>query len=254
MDGIPLTDNRSPSFGPEIEADDVESMTIYTAGFPAEYGRKMGGVVEVNTLKDAQDGFHGQVVLSGGSYDSAGSFAKVQYAVSGKNVFGLSAEGDMTSHYLNPVVPENYTNRGTTGDFAVSYERDFTPSDRLTMTVRHELSRHEIPNEQLQQAAGQLQNADNFETIGTIAYSHIFSSNVVLDLRGMVRDNANDLYSILSSTSNHCLPAQFVPRGVFQGRGLCSSWHTGMEDWRRVRRHLFARTTKRFPDNRSDAI
>ena len=23
VDGIPLTDNRSPSFGPEIEADDV---------------------------------------------------------------------------------------------------------------------------------------------------------------------------------------------------------------------------------------
>ena len=62
VDGIPLTDNRSPSFGPEIGANDVDSMTIYTAGFPAEYGRKMGGVVEVNTLRDPQPGFHGQVV------------------------------------------------------------------------------------------------------------------------------------------------------------------------------------------------
>ena len=53
VDGIPLTDNRSPSFGPEIEADDVQSMSIYTAGIPAEYGRKMGGVVEVNTLQDS---------------------------------------------------------------------------------------------------------------------------------------------------------------------------------------------------------
>ena len=41
VDGIPLTDNRSPSFGPQIEADDVQSMSIYTAGIPAEYGRKM---------------------------------------------------------------------------------------------------------------------------------------------------------------------------------------------------------------------
>ena len=71
VDGIPLTDNRSPSFGPEIEADDVQSMSIYTAGIPAEYGRKMGGVVEVNTLQDPQPGFHGQVVLSGGSFDTA---------------------------------------------------------------------------------------------------------------------------------------------------------------------------------------
>jgi hypothetical protein len=228
VDGIPLTDNRSPSFGPEIEADDVESMTTYTAGIPAEYGRKMGGVVEVNTLKDAQAGFHGQVVLSGGSFDSAGSFAKAQY-VSGKNIFGFSADGDMTSHYLNPVVPENFTNRGTTGDFAVSYERDFTPSDRLTMTVRHELSRFEIPNEQVQEAAGQLQNADNFETMGTIAYSHIFSSNVVLDLRGMVRDNANDLYSSPSSTPVIAFQHNSFREGYFKG---AISIHHGRQEWK----------------------
>ena len=28
LDGIPLTDNRSPSFGPEISADDVQSLSI----------------------------------------------------------------------------------------------------------------------------------------------------------------------------------------------------------------------------------
>ena len=74
VDGIPLTDNRSPSFGPEIEADDVQSMSVYTAGIPAEYGRKMGGVVEVNTIRDARQGMHGQLVLSGGSFDTAGAF------------------------------------------------------------------------------------------------------------------------------------------------------------------------------------
>jgi hypothetical protein len=54
VDGIPLTDNRSPSFSPQIEADDVQSMSLYTAGIPAEHGRKMGGVIEVNTLQDSQ--------------------------------------------------------------------------------------------------------------------------------------------------------------------------------------------------------
>ena len=67
VDGIPLTDNRSPSFGPEIEADDVQSMSIYTAGIPAEYGRKMGGVIELNTFQNQQPGFHGDLVASGGS-------------------------------------------------------------------------------------------------------------------------------------------------------------------------------------------
>ena len=56
VDGIPLTDDRSPSFGPAMDVDDVQSVSIYTAGIPAEYGRKMGGVVEVNTLQDVQPG------------------------------------------------------------------------------------------------------------------------------------------------------------------------------------------------------
>src|SRR5580700_4029309 len=90
VDGIPLTDNRSPSFGPEAAADDIQSLKIYTAGFPAEYGRKMGGVVEANTLPDSHPGFHGQVVLSGGSFDSAAAFGKGQY-VWKKNALGGSA-------------------------------------------------------------------------------------------------------------------------------------------------------------------
>jgi hypothetical protein len=199
VDGIPLIDNRSPSFGPEVEADDAQSVSIYTAGFPAEYGRKMGGVVEVNTLQDPQPGFHGQVILSGGSFDSAGAFAEGQY-VWGKNVFGGSASGDMTDHYLNPVVLQNYTNTGTIGNFAAHYQRDLTPKDRISLIVRHELSRYQLPNEQVQQAAGQLQTADNFETMGIASYQHTFSPNVLGDLRGMVRDNSNDFYSNPSST------------------------------------------------------
>src|SRR5215831_2546210 len=216
VDGFPLTDNRSPSFAPHIEADDVQSIGIYTAGIPAEYGRKMGGVVEVNTLQDSQPGFHGQLVLSGGSFDSAGAFAQGQYAW-GKNVFGASASGGMTSHYLNPVVVQNFTNRGTLGDFSTNYQRDLTPRDRLSLSVRHELSRYELPNEQLQQAAGQLQTADNLETMGIASYQHTFSPNVLGDLRGMVRDNANDFYSNANSTPIAILQHNRFREGYFKG-------------------------------------
>jgi hypothetical protein len=223
VDGIPLTDNRSPSFGPEIEADDVESLDIYTAGIPAEFGRKMGGVVEVNTLKNEDPGFHGQLTMFGGTYDTAGINTQDQYTWN-KNTFGLSASGNMTGHYLNPVVPENYTNNGTTGSFSLSYERELTPKDRVTLIVRHELARYQIPNELVQQngaylpnanntvgcppvppidepgdcvfiPGGQLQTGDNFETMGSIAYQHTFSSDSISVLRGMSRDTSTDFSS-----------------------------------------------------------
>ena len=199
VDGIPLTDNRSPSFGPEIEADNLDSVSIYTAGIPAEYGRKMGGVVELNTRRETAVGVHGTAIVGGGSYDTADGYAQVQ-EVWGRNVFGVSASGSMSAHYLNPVVPENYTNRGTTGDFSAEYERDVTANDRLDLSVRHELSRFEVPNELVQEEAGQLQTGDNFETLGSVRYQHIFGPNSLATLAGMVRDNANDLDSNANST------------------------------------------------------
>jgi len=216
VDGIPLTDNRSPSFGPEIEADDVQSISIYTAGIPAEYGRKMGGVIEVNTLQDSQAGFHGQVVVSGGSFDSAGAFTKGEYSW-GKNAFGASASGSMTDHYLNPVVPQNYSNTGTLGDFSANYQRDLTPKDRLSLIVRHEVSRYDIPNEIVQQAAGQRQNADNIETMGIASYQHTFSSYAVADVRAMVRDNANDFNSNANSTPIEVFQHNRLREGYFKG-------------------------------------
>jgi len=232
VDGIPLTDNRSPSFGPEIEADDLSSLSIYTAGFPAEYGRKMGGVVEANTLPDSHPGFHGQVVLSGGTFDSAAAFGKGQY-VWRKSALGGSASGSMSEHYLNPVVPENFSNTGTLGDFSGDYARDLTSNDRIKFTVRRELARYDIPNEMVQQAAGQRQNAHNFETMGTASYEHIFSPTAICDLRGMVRGSSNGFYSNPQSTPIELSQHNWFREGYFKtsvtiDRGH-NEWKAGVE-------------------------
>jgi hypothetical protein len=232
VDGIPLTDNRSPSFGPVIEADDVQSMAVYTAGFPAEYGRKMGGVVEVNTLQDPQPGFHGQVALSGGSFHSGGGFAQGQYARS-RNVFGASVSGDTTAYYLNPVVPQNFNNSATLGDFSANYQRSITTNDRLSVIVRHEFSRYGIPNELVQQEAGQHETADNVETMGIVSYQQVFSTNTVGEFRGMVRDNANDFYSNAASTPITLTQHNQFREGYFKGAVTVSharhEWKFGAE-------------------------
>jgi hypothetical protein len=228
IDGIPLTDNRSPSFGPEIEADDVQSMSIYTAGIPAEYGRKMGGVVEVNTQQDADPGFHGQMSLYGGSFDSAGAYAKGQYTW-GRNTLAVSGDGSQTDHYLNPVVTQNYSNTGTLANYGVSYRRELSPNDKISLSVVHELSRYDIPNELVQQAAGQRQNADNVETMGIASYQHIFSSNATGELAGMVRDNANDFYSNPESTPVYVQQSNYFREGYFKAN---YTYNHGRNEWK----------------------
>jgi len=199
VDGIPLTDNRSPSFGPEIAADDVDAMSVYTAGFPAEFGRKMGGVIDLDSRRPEDPGLHGHVVAGGGTYDTVGGYGELM-DVWRRNGAGVSAAGSTTQHYLNPVVPQNYTNAGNTGDFSARYERQFSGQDRLTLSVRHEFSHFQVPNELIQQEAGQLQEGGNSETMGIARYQHIVSPQTLFVMSGMARDNSNDLWSNANST------------------------------------------------------
>ncbi len=233
IDGLPLTDNRSPSFGPEIEADDLESMSIYTAGFPAEYGRKMGGVVELNTKRNPDAGLHGEWILTGGTYYTLGSYGKIQDTW-GKNTLSATASGGMSAHYLNPVVPENFTNNGTTGDFSVKYGRDFNEKDRLILSVRHELSRFDIPNELVQQEAGQLQTGDNFETLGRgQLHTHILGGQPWH--AGGIRSQQcqRSLFQYLLD-ADHRLPAQLLQRRLLQGNVFQALPQSGVQSRSRV--------------------
>jgi hypothetical protein len=209
VDGVPLIDNRSPGFGPDIEAEDVQSLSIYTANIPAEYGRELGGVVEVNTIKDTRPGWHGKLVAAGGSLGTADGYGEAQYGW-GKNTLGFSADGAATDWYENPVVPQNYTNTGTTSDFDLHYGRELTERDHIWLSVRHEQSEFEVPNELVQQTAGQLQNRNNKETMAIFSYQHIFSSDVLGEFHAMLRQDADGFWSNPLST----------PIIAFQNRGF----------------------------------
>jgi hypothetical protein len=258
VNGIPLTDNRSPSFGPEAaEAEDVESLKIYTAGIPAEYGRKMGGVIEVNTLQNETQGLHGEFTLFGGTYDTGSISTQEQYTW-GKNTLGWNGSGNMTSHYLNPVVPENYTNNGTTARFGGDYERDLTDKDRLTLTVVHELARYQVPNELVQQngaylptqdndvgcppvppdqepddcvfiPGGQLQTGGNFETMGSLAYQHMFSQDAMGWVHFMARNNSNDFQSNPASWPVIAFQHNYFNEVYFNSSAAI---HHGMNEWK----------------------
>jgi len=66
--------------------DDVESMRVLTASYPAEYGRKLGGVVEVTTNKNPPDGLARELGVDGGSFSTTNASGRVSYA-NGKEPF-----------------------------------------------------------------------------------------------------------------------------------------------------------------------
>jgi len=228
VDGLPMTQNRSPAFAPSFDADDVESLRIITANYPAEYGRKLGGIVEVTTQKDVPAGLHGQLDASGGSFSTFDGSAGLSF-VQGQNRFSASGDGFHTTRYLDPPVLQNFTNRGNAGGFAGSYERDFPRGDRLRITVTHNAVRFLVPNELVQQVAGQRQDISNSETSGQVYFQHPISQNLFLSFSGSVRDASATLRSNATAT----------PVIVSQDRGYREGYlradvagHRGHQDWK----------------------
>jgi hypothetical protein len=228
VDGIPLTQNRSPAFAPPLDAGDVESMRVMTAGYAAEYGRKLGGVIELMTEKNPPEGWHGRFEVSGGSFDSLNGAGEVGYTA-GRNHFELSAQGFHTDRYLDPPVLENYTNWGNGSGFSGAYERDFSARDRLRFTFSRGDSRYTVPNERVQQTAGQRQEADNTEISGQIYYQHTSLQNMLCTVSASIRDanfvlRSNDLATPVIVAQN---------RGYREGYARADvAGHTGHHDWK----------------------
>ena len=219
VDGIPVLENRSPAFAPGEDLNDVQSVKVYASGIPAEFGRKLGGVVEAVSDRNPASGFHGTALLGGGSFDTIAGYLGGSY-FDGRNVFGLSASGTRTDRYLDSPVQQNHTNSATTSGFRGSFERDLTDKDRLRLVVSHDRVGFLVPNEQVQQAAGQRQDRQDEETAGQISYQHIFSSSLLGSLQARVRDLSAGLQSNPQST----------PIQAFQQRGFRDGYISGSLD------------------------
>jgi hypothetical protein len=228
VDGLPMTENRSPAFAPPIESNDVESMRVMTAGFPAEYGRKLGGVVEVTSPQNNPKGLHGNFEAEGGSYSTASGSAALFYSA-GANRFSATGDGFHSDRYLDPPVLQNYTNAGNAGGFTSAYERDFSNGDRLFLTFGQHAVRYEVPNEIVQQQAGQRQDSQQKETSGGIRFTHAFSSDVLLSLAASVRD----AFALLNSNADSIPIIADQNRGYREGYARADlAGHHGRHEWK----------------------
>lgn len=199
VDGMPMEENRSPAFAPQLQTNDVSSMTVLTGDYPAEYGRKLGGIIEVNTEREIEAGWHGSVDTGVGSFDMGTGSVVASYGWTNTSVT-LEADASRTNRYLDPPVLGNYTNAGSAERFAISADENLSLYDRLHVSVHRSDARFEVPNENLQEAAGQLQNRDAPEDTGQIGWDHVFSANSVLATRAYVEDLSANLWSNAMST------------------------------------------------------
>ncbi len=199
VDGMPLYENRSIAFAPSFENSEFEAVSVLTAGIPAEYGRRLGGVIALDTLRAAPTGHRSTLETQAGSFGTQlGSFSH-QLVRQGTEVsFGV--QGGTTDRYLDPPSLENFTNTASAGGANVRFARNLTGRDRLTVYARSNRAGFLVPNDLVQQSAGQRQDRRSAETSGQIHYQSAVSPRALVSIRGMVRDLTSELWSNVLAT------------------------------------------------------
>ena len=199
IDGIPITSNRSPGFAPETGLNQLDAIEMTTSGYPAEYGRHLGGVVEVTTASPRIDGLHGEVELEEASFATTSGSGSLAYA--GKQTgFSLGVNGFTTDRYLDPPAEDNFTNNALGRSISARLDHEFGVKQSLRLWFTNSATHFEVPNEIVQQLAGQRQKREIGEDAGYASYDRVLSPNSLLSMRFMARDGSATLTANQQST------------------------------------------------------
>ncbi|HEX8456829.1 MAG TPA: TonB-dependent receptor [Pyrinomonadaceae bacterium] len=174
VDGIPITDNLSAIFATSLDARTLRTVEVLTGGISAEFGDKLGGVVNVNTRSGRETPTQGSVTFSGGSF-STGEIG-VNFSTRTDKLGLLTNLSATTSQrFLDPPTVENFHNFGRTGKGFLRLDYQLTPNDTLRATFLAGGTNFQVPNRLEQELAGQQQRQRLRDHSEFVTYERIFS-------------------------------------------------------------------------------
>lgn len=195
IDGLPVSDQLSIAFSNPFDVRNVETMEVYTGNFPAEYGNKVGAVVNVSTKSGLGSGrrFSGNVAGSLGSFD-AGEVSVQAGGGTEKWGYFVSAAGNRSHRFLDPPGLDDLHNSGRLQ--SLFFRLDFAPSMKnlFRFSANAGASRFEVPNLPSQHAAGQDQEQRLMDLALRFTWLHTFNHAWALELTPHYRTAVAQLF------------------------------------------------------------
>ncbi|HEY0006168.1 MAG TPA: TonB-dependent receptor [Pyrinomonadaceae bacterium] len=178
VDGIPITENLSAIFSTSLDARTMRTVEVLTGGIPAEFGDKLGGVINVNTRSGLEMPTQGGLTLSGGSF-STGEIGADFSTHTKKFGFITNLSATTSQRYLDPPTIDNFHNFGRTGKGFFRLDYQFDQNDSLRGTFTFGGSNFQVANRLEQELAGQDQRQKLRDSAQNFTYQHIFSPNAL---------------------------------------------------------------------------
>src|SRR5215216_1785377 len=199
VDGVPVTDNMSAIFSTSLDARTLRTVEVLTGGIPAEFGDKLGGVINVNTRSGLEGPTQGAISLSGGSF-STGEAAADFSTHTKKLGFLTNLSASTSQRYLDPPTLDNFHNFGRTGKGFFRLDYQFDTNNSLRGVFNFGGSNFQVPNRVAQEIAGQDQRQRLRDNSQNLSFQHIFSPNSVAQFSFFHRQSKAELISNPLST------------------------------------------------------
>ncbi len=157
VNGVPLTDRVDSISGSAFDIGEVRSVQVIAGNFPAEFGGRSGAVAVVQAKSGIDERLAGEVTVSAGSFRTPDAAAQI--SAGWRKRFGVFANGaaNRSDRYLDPVDERNFNNHGARRN--VAFRADWQPSDTdiLFLDLGLDGSNFRVPNDLVQETAGQRQ-------------------------------------------------------------------------------------------------
>jgi Carboxypeptidase regulatory-like domain len=239
IDGQTISDQTGITFSNSIDPGIAQSMEVIYGNVPAEYGEKVGSVVNLVTKSGLGTPFHGDVYGGGAKYSTYEGGLAMGGGSRNFAAFG-SLNGSWSDRFLDPV---NFDNLHNTGDTQRGFLRLDYASDDLRDQVRFTTlvgrTNRDAPNTYTQQDSGQDQRVESRDQNYNLGWTHVLSNEASLDANAFGRTST---FKLLPSSGD-------TPVTATSDRSLDNYGLNASVGWAPNPRHeiKIGGTVKRFP-------
>ncbi len=227
VDGQIISDQTGITFSNSIDPGIAQAIEVIYGNVPAEFGEKIGTVINLTTKSGlGNGGVKGEVSVGAASFATSEGGASVGY---GTDTFGLyaSVDASKSDRFVDPVNFDNLHNQGDTGRGFVRLDWVPDASDSLHLSVLAGRTNRDVPNTYTQEAAGQDERVYTSDQNYNLGYQGVLTPESVLDLTGFARVSDFTLASSPFDT-----PVQAASRRSLDNYGVAPSltWAVGASE------------------------
>lgn len=179
LDGIPIMDRLDQTFASSLDIGALNAINVITGNIPAEYGNRLGGVINAQLRSGIDTPLSGTVGFGLGNFRSGEIDARLGGRITPRLGFFLSTSASQSSRYLDPPDPRNFNNRGGAAKANLSVDWHPTDLDMVRVTISQNGTNFRVPNTLETEFSGQQARQILRDDAQALSWQHIWSPNTV---------------------------------------------------------------------------